>query len=95
MIISFFHTRLLGTLFGHFSSIVTIRFLIGYHVSGDTSGMASRKELFNFPGSKSRSIAWKHFGFQKQSDGPVSKSTLDMTRVNCRHCFKMYVFDGK
>ncbi|WAQ99966.1 hypothetical protein MAR_024339 [Mya arenaria] len=48
-------------------------------------------EIFNHPGSKTKSYVWKVFGFQKIAlNLPPTKDNLNMNIAICRLCKKTY-----
>ena len=69
--------------------MLSVQFLVQYCISGTTSNGCSQR-TFILPGSKSRSIVWTHFEFQKELDGTIKKSTLNITKAICCHYFKSY-----
>jgi hypothetical protein len=57
-------------------------------------GPRELSQVFDHPGNK-KSIVWKYFGFKKLSEGPASKSNLDLTTAYCKLCGKSYKNKGK
>lgn len=52
-------------------------------------------EIFNHPGSKTKSNVWKVFGFQKIAQKiPPTKDNLNMNITICRLCKKTYKNTG-
>lgn len=60
----------------------------------NNNNMATKDELFPFPGGKARSMVWKYFGFYKVNEGPPTKENLEMNKVICKICGKGYCNNG-